>query len=115
MKITAEKCVKLEDGKHTGVIDDIQYRSDPYAYTDVIVKVDDMTLKAGYPSKIIEDSALGMLLTRFGAKIVVGEEFEVEEFLTKGKKVEFQVLTSTSKKDGKDYCNIIRESLKPSK
>ena len=115
MKITAEKSVKLEDGKHTGVIDDIQYRSDPYAYTDIVIKIDDMTLKAGYPSNIMEDSALGQLLKRFGAKIIVGEDYDVESFITKGMAVDFMVITETSKKDGKDYCNIIRESLKPAK
>jgi len=113
MKIATEKSVKLVDGKYEGVIEDIQYRTDPYAYTDVIVKIDDMTLTAGYPTKIIKDSALSMLLTRFGAKLVIGKDIEPEEFLTKGKKVKFTVVNAKAK-DGKTYANIVRETLRPS-
>ena len=113
MKIKATKKIELADGKHEGTIEDIRYRDDPYAYTDVLIKVDDSELKVSYPTNIQPDSVLGELLARFGAKIEVGTEYEIEEFLTKGKEVVFQTIKQKSKKDGKEYTNIIKESLKP--
>lgn len=113
MKIKVEESIRLEDGKHDGEIEDIKYKTTPegYEYTDVVLKTKhkdkDISVKAGYPSNITENSALGELLERFGAKLEIGKELEPEEFLTKGKKVVF--LTTTKGK----YYNVVLESLKP--
>lgn len=116
MKIPVEESKKVAEGKHDGEIVDIKYRTEPYEYTDIIVKVeDDIELSVGYPTKITADSALGELLTRFGAKLKIGEKVEVEEFLTKGLKVTMMCVEQVSKKDGKSYVNVMRESLKPIK
>ena len=112
MKIKVEESLRLEDGKHEGEIEDVQYRDTPYNYVDVIVKIGNGKMTASYPRVVNEDSLLGNLLLRFGSTLEIGKDIEVEEFLTKGKKVEFQTLTKKGK-DGKDYSNIIRESLKP--
>lgn len=111
MKIKVEESIKLEDGKHEGEIEDVEYREKPYNYTDVIIKTKvnnkDVKIKVGYPTNITENSALGQLLERFGAKLEIGKDLEPEEFLTKGKEVEFQTVTK-----GK-YYNVVLESLKP--
>lgn len=111
MKIKAEKALKLDDGEHEGVIEDIKYREEPYNYTDVVVKVGEGTLSAGYPSNLIEGGLLRDLLDRFGANTETGKDYEVEEFLTKGKAVKFSVVNKA--KDGKKYANIVRETLRP--
>ena len=110
MKIKVEESIKLDDGKHEGTIEDIQYREKPYSYTDIVlntkVKGKDVKIKVSFPTNITENSALGLLLIRFGAKLAVGKDIEPEEFLTKGLNVEFQTITK-----GK-YYEVIKESLK---
>ncbi len=111
MKIKVEESVKLEDGKHSGEIEDVEYREKPYNYTDIVLKTEhkgkDVKIKVGFPTNITENSALGLLLIRFGAKLEIDKDLEPEEFLTKGKKVTFQTVTK-----GK-YYNVVQESLKP--
>ena len=113
MKIKVKKALKLDDGKHEGVINDVKYRDDPYNYCDVVVGIDDAEITVGYPTVINAESALGQLLVRFGAKLEIGKDLEPEEFLTKGKEVVFQTVKQKNKKDGKEYSNIMKETLKP--
>ena len=111
MKIKVVESIKLVDGQHSGEIEDVEYRDSPYKYTDVVIKTQhkgkDVKVKANYPTNISENSALGKLLERFGAKLEIDKELEPEEFLTKGKKVEFETVT-----EGK-YYNVVLESVKP--
>lgn len=112
MKIKVEESIKLDDGKHDGEIEDVEYKEPKgYKYTDIVLltkhKGKDIKVKASYPSNITENSALGQLLERFGAKLVIDEELEPEEFMTKGKKVEFMTITKDK------YYNVVLESLKP--
>ena len=78
---------------------------------DLVIKTKlkdkDVKVKASYPRNITENSALGQLLIRFGAKLKIDEDLEPEEFLTKGTKIEFQTIT-----EGK-YYNVVLESVKP--
>ena len=112
MKIKVEESIKLEDGKHSGEIEDVEYKSPKgYNYMDLVIKTKvkdkDVKIKASYPQNITENSALGQLLIRFGAKLDIGKDLEPEEFLTKGKEIEFQTIT-----EGK-YYNVVLESVKP--
>ena len=112
MKIKVEESIKLEDGKHSGEIEDVEYKSPKgYNYMDLVIKTQiknkDVKVKVSYTHNITENSALGQLMIRFGAKLEVDKELEPEEFLTKGKKVEFQTVT-----EGK-YYNVVLESVKP--
>ena len=117
MKIKAEESIKLDDGQHDGKIESIEYREEEYDYTDigiiVQIKGKDRLLQCSYPTSITENTALGMLIQRFGAKIEVGKEYEVEEFITKGMLVSFQTITKKTPKG--EFSNILRESLKPKK
>ena len=114
MEIKAEKAIKLEDGKYSGEITDVEFREEPFAYTDILIKENKskLVLKCGVPTKITEDTQLGMLLENFGVKIEVGKKYDVQDLLT-GKKVEFMVINKKTEKGS--FCNIIPTSLKPTK
>ena len=115
MKFEVEQSVKLEDGKHDGVIVELEHREKPFNYVDVVIEETKTKgkIRCGYPYKVLDDSALGRLLVRFGAILEVGKGAELEDFLKKGIKVEFMTLKKTT--DTGTYSNIIRESLKPLK
>jgi len=40
MELEVKPTISIKDGLHSGVIEKVEYRTDPYNYTDVIVKVD---------------------------------------------------------------------------
>ena len=112
MKIKVEESIKLEDGKHNGEIEDVEYKSPKgFDYMDLVIKTKvkdkDVKIKVGYPRNITENSALGQLLERFGAKLEIDKDLEPEEFLTKGKEVVFQTITKDK------YYDVILESVKP--
>ena len=111
MKIKVEESIRLEDGSHEGVIDDVTYKEVPYKYTEVVVLCQvqgkEVKVNVSFPTNVTENSALGEALTRFGAKLEVGTDIQPEEFFTKGKKVIFQTITK-----GK-YYKVVLESLKP--
>ena len=111
-KIKVEESIKLDDGKHEGVIEDVEYKSPQgYNYMDIVIKTKvkdkDINVKVSYPQNISANTALGKLLERFGAKLDIGKDLEPEEFLTKGKEIEFQTIT-----EGK-YYNVVLDSVKP--
>jgi hypothetical protein len=114
MEIEAKEVLKIEDGSHEGAITRVEYRTEPYDYTDVFVSINaaGFELKTGYPTHITEESKLGLLLARFGCSIIPGKKYDPTNMLV-GKKVEF--LTMTETKDGKAFIRIIPESLKPAK
>ncbi len=110
MNIPVDKPVNIEDGRHEGVILAVSYRDTPFPYTDVEVAFEGITLKPGYPTKVMECSKLGMLMKRFG--FMVSEGLMVDPDKLVGKNCEF----ITMKKDGKKggvFANIIPDSLKP--
>lgn len=110
MKLKVNTASIVEDGIHEGVITEIQYRTDPYEYTDVITEVEGMRIKVGYPTFISPESKLGKLLLRFGATLDPDTMIEPEDILV-GKKCKLQTIRET--KGDKSYCRIIPESLKP--
>jgi hypothetical protein len=106
--IKGEKSVKLDDGKHTGIITKIEYVNEPYEYTHIYIKEDktQAEIKLGVATKITENTALGKLLNRFGSEIEVGTDYDVEAILI-NKKVQFMTITK-----GK-FANIVEDSVKP--
>ena len=114
MKIKVEKSVKLEDGKYTGVITGVEYRDEPFDYTDVIIKEDktELELKCGMPTKITEDTMLGLFLLNFNVTLKLDAQIDVEEIVV-DKKVEFMVINK--KTDKGSFCNILPTSVKPVK
>ncbi len=119
MELKAEKAIKLEDGKYTGVISGIEFREPPdhpFAYTDVVIKEDKtkLELKCGMPSKVTEDTTLGMFIENItGKSLEIGKDYvKILEDL-ENKKVEFMVVNK--KTDKGSFCNILPASVKPIK
>lgn len=113
MKAKVEQTIKISDGKHEGIIERIEYREEPYNYVDIVIKEKEqqLVMKCGMPFSITENTALGQALIRFGARLKVGEEVEVEDYLKDGLMVEFMTLTEKTKKG--TFARIVSESLKP--
>lgn len=115
MKAKVEKTIKIDDGMHEGEITAINYKEEPYNYVDVVIKEkeQEIELKCGLPFSVTENTALGRMLQRFGAKLEVDKEIEIEDFIKTGIKVEFQTLTETTKKG--TFARIVSDSVKPKK
>jgi len=107
MELEVQREKKLDDGLHHGIIIDVLYRTEPYAYTDVKIELaDTFVVTAGYPTCITKSSKLGLLLERFGAIVQEGSMLDPNKVLV-GKDVQFQTITK-----GK-YAEVLTESLKP--
>ncbi len=113
VKAKVEKAVTIADGKHTGKIKELIEKEKPYHYVDIVISVDelDIDLKCGVPVHITENSALGKILTNFGASLEEGKEVEVENFLKDGTEVEFTTVTEETKKGS--FARIQPMTLKP--
>lgn len=119
MKIEVTEVKKLPEGKHIGVIIDVQYRDVTFGtktanYTDVHIESNDVVLTAGYPTVITEESGLGQLLMRFEErKLVVGAQIDPNKVLV-GQQCSFVVIEKPGKKDAtRMFSNIVALSVKP--
>jgi|TARA_Y100000296_G_scaffold75133_1_gene94459 hypothetical protein len=111
MKLKVQEVKSIEDGAHEGIIDDVRYRTEPYEYTDLVIKFEGgKTMTVGYPTMLSPVSKLGMMLQSFGVELVFGEEIDIGELLI-GKGVKFVTMTE-NKPNGK-FAKIVRESVKP--
>ncbi len=112
MELEVKPTISIDDGAHTGVVEKVEFRTDPYSYTDVIVKVDekDFSLKWGAPTYLSEGSKLFRALLLFKPDLKVGDKVDPETVF-KGQKVSF--MTLTEKKGDKEYARIVDGSLKP--
>ncbi len=112
MQLEVKPKIQIEDGSHTGVIETVEYRTDPYNYTDVIVKVDgkEFTLKWGAPTYLSEGSKLFKALLLFKPDLKVGDKVDPETIL-KDQKVSFMTLTEKTVKG--EFARIVDGSLKP--
>ncbi len=115
MKIEVKAPAKVEEGTHTGVIVEIEYRTNPYEYTDVIIETknengDDIRLRYGCPTHITKDSKLGRILEIFGKKIKVGEQIDPADIL-QGKKCQFMTMDKKTEKG--TFSRIVEGSVKP--
>ncbi len=115
MELEWKEAVKIPDGNHTGVISKIIYRTEPYEYTDVYIKVDDseIEIKYGCPTVLSDNSKLGRLLKAFGTKSVAGTILDPEKVLV-GQKVQFMTIAKKGKGDI-EYAEIVTDSIKPTK
>lgn len=96
----------LEDGQHKGVITGVESREKPFKYIDLIIESEGVSLKVGYPDKIMKESKLGELMQAFGANLEVGKPINIEStFIGRG-------CTFVTIKKG-IYANIVPESVKP--
>jgi len=115
MKRKVKDIVRLEDGLHEGEIIKLLEREKPYPYVDLVIEfelkdhVGNMTV--GFPDFVSSQSKLGQLLIRFGQTLTVDEEIELNDLI--GKKCQFVTVTKKSKKDDREYSNIVPDSVKP--
>lgn len=120
-KYKFEKSVKLTDGKYTGKIEDVEFRHEPYEYTDVKIKenTNALILSYGVPTTLSEDSRMMNLLESLGIDIDRNIEYtqdDLEKFLKKnliGRKVSFLVMNKTTEKG--TFANITPDSVKTAK
>ena len=113
MKLEVTEQLQIKDGLHEGVIIAIEYRTDPYEYTDVVIEFPNgdtkAKLRAGYPTNVSEGSKLGKLLVRFGTKLVAGQLVDPDNLISKRCKF----MTISEEKDGTTYARVLSESVKP--
>jgi len=111
MEFVIKDAVKLNDGRYSGTITRVGYRSEPYEYTDVYIKEEKsgLELKYGCPSNVVKDSKLGKLLSQF-TDLKVGEKIDPEKVLV-NKQVEFMVLNE--KTDKGVFARIVDNSIRP--
>tara|TARA_Y100000310_G_C20215510_1_gene593340 strand:- start:1 stop:366 length:366 start_codon:yes stop_codon:yes gene_type:complete len=116
MEIPMREAKKLEDGKHTGKIIDVKYKTDPYEYTHVVIKVDnedDFTIEYSCPTVLTANSKLMKLLANFGVVFEADKNIDPSKVLD-GQLVEFMTLSQPSKKDPSvSYSNVVDGSIKP--
>jgi len=112
MELEVKEKVMLEDGKHEGKIERIEYREEPFKYTDIYIKENKtgFELKFGCPTNLSVDSKLGKLISKF-IEIKAGQKIDPEKVL-KGKGVLFMTMQEESG-DGKVYTRIVDGSVKP--
>jgi len=118
LKTKVEKGISIEDGKHKGTISKIETKTvevkkGTATYLEIFIVEEDsgVELKAGVPFRITENTALGMILTNFGAELTEDTEIDVEEFIKPKMKVTF--LTKTEKTAKGKFATIINDTLKP--
>ena len=115
MEIDIVEPVRLEDGKHEGAITEVQFRTEPYKYMDVVIETQGkdrvIPLKYGVPysDNVTEMTKLGRLLREF-TELKIGEKVDPEKILL-GKKVTFQ--TQMDKSDKGEFCRILNGTVKP--
>lgn len=110
-----KETIEIPNGEHTGVITKVGFRDEPFSYTDVFVKLDnvDIELRYGCPTIITQNSKLGRLLITLGEQYEKGKKVDVVKALT-GRKIKFMTLTKRSKKNpNKSYAEIVEDSIKP--
>lgn len=111
MKIMVKKAVNIPDGVHEGTIINIIYREKPYEYADLYIEFEGLQIKVGFArNSLTENSMLGQLLIRFGARLVEGKEVDPDKVLI-GKKCSFITITEQTKK-GK-FAKVRLDSVRP--
>ena len=111
MEFEVKESKALEDGRHEGVITRVDYRTEPYKYTDVYIKESKTgyELKYGCPSDVSEKTKLGKLLFRF-SPLTLGEMVNPETILV-GKAVVFMSIQEENKQG--NFTRVVDGSVKP--
>ena len=113
MEIEWKENIQIQDGNHNGIITKIEYRDEPYEYTDVFIRLDeaDVEIKYGCPTILSANSKLGRLLQVFGTTPQPKTKTNPETVLV-NQKVKFMTITKKNK-DGREYAEIVADSIKP--
>lgn len=119
MAIEMQESKAIDEGKHQGGIVGIEIRENKgFTYMDVIVSVGDkkkedgapFTLTAGYPLPMSAGGMTAKLFERFGITAEIGQEIDEKDLIARA--CTYQVVAEEGK-DGKNYSNILRQTLKP--
>lgn len=112
--LTVEKVIEIPDGKHEGLIVDVNHREDPFGYIDVFIKekVTAAKIKVGFPDKITETTALGKFLENMGLDLHVGQPIDLKLLLL-SRAVTFSTVNEETDKGV--FARVIRGSIKPKK
>ncbi len=113
--LKVKKAVKIEDGKHNGVITKLVWRSRPYDYVDLNIVFENcgenIEIKAGFPAVVADNTKLGRLLTRFGKKFNHGETIDIELTLL-NQNIIFETFTEINNKGSFAKVNTDSINLK---
>ncbi len=115
MEFEVKEAVELPDGAHQGVITEVQYRNEPYKYTDVIIEtpLGDTHMKVKYgcptPDALTIKTKLGRLLLAFGFNMSVGAKVSPNSLV--GKHCVFVTMKKQTAKG--EYVEIVGDSVKP--
>jgi hypothetical protein len=118
-EVKAARVVKpIPTGDYTGMITDVRYRTQPYHYADVVIKIEqlpDTEIEAGFACKDITPStAFGKLISAF-KEFKVGDKIVPRDALI-GKRVALTVVNTPSEKDPKiKYPEVSKGSVVPIK
>ena len=106
MEFIVKEPMKIADGKHTGIISGVEYRTKPYEYTDLVLEFESgKRIKTGAPSVITTESQLGKLMIEFGAKLEIGKSMNPEEIF-KNRACSFMTVTKGQ------WPEVVKGSLK---
>ena len=112
-KMIVQDVIDLDDGKHKGTIvslENVTRGSAKYEYTDVVIRPNGKKweIKAGFPTRMSKQTALGKLWERLTEKTLIeGEEVDLEEII--GIPIEFTVYHKTE--DGKKFLEVLHETI----
>jgi hypothetical protein len=107
MEIEVKETIKIPEGQQKGKIAKIEYRTEPYKYTDLIIMMEDgKTIKYGVPTSDGSESKLMKLLKLF-SPIEIGSKVDPELILL-NKDISFEV-----KEDDKGFTQVVHGSIKP--
>lgn len=113
-EIEVKKTKKIEEGKHHGIIEAVETRTEPYDYTDYMVKLEmGTTIKYGVPTDIYVDEKTGEPENKH-AKLLKDLGFDVKGKIdpekAKGLKVSCMIIQETTKNG--TFARIVDSSLK---
>lgn len=111
VELEIKETKKIDEGKHTGKITRIEYRTEPYEYTDIFIQVDgdEIELKYGCPTNVSPQSKLGKLLSKFTV-LVPGERVDPEKVLV-GKRLQFMTVNEETEQG--TFARIVGKSVRP--
>ena len=114
VELVVETPKSLEEGKHEGVITRVEYRDEPFAYTDIYIKTKskdgEVEIKYGCPTKVTPQTKLGKVLKAFGAKLEPGTKVDPEKILV-GRKCTFMTVLEETERG--TFSRVVDGSLKP--
>ena len=112
-EIEWQEVMNIPDGRHIGKIIMVDFRTDPYDYTDITICISssEAEIKYSVPTNLSTQTKLGRLMLDFGETYQLNGKIKPVEILM-SKNVEFMTITKPNK-DGVNYASIVDGSLKP--